>query len=142
MKLSDAGLDFIKQHEGYRSEAYQDSAGVWTIGFGTTEGVHPGMTVNRDEAEQMLADDVEWAEAAVNDLVRRDLGQRQFDALVSFVYNLGKPNFRSSTLLQEVNAGNEAYVAREFVRWVHAGGRPLKGLARRRVAEADMYLQD
>jgi len=142
MKISEEGLDFIRRFEGFRSEAYQDSAGVWTIGYGTTEGVHPGMKVNRDEAERMLADDVEWAEAAVNDLVRRELGQSQFDALVSFVYNLGKPALRSSTLLQEVNAGNEAYVAREFVRWVHAGGRPLKGLARRRVAEADLYLQD
>jgi len=142
MKISEEGLDFIRRFEGFRSEAYRDSADVLTIGYGTTEGVHPGMTVNRDEAERMLADDVEWAEAAVNDLVRRELGQSQFDALVSFVYNLGKPAFRTSTLLQEVNAGNEAYVAREFVRWVHAGGKPLKGLARRRVAEADLYLQD
>jgi lysozyme len=142
MELTEQGLNLIKRFEGFRSEAYQDSAGVWTVGYGTTQGVHPGMTVNRHEAEELLAKDIRWAEQAVNDLVTVPLGRHQFDALVSFVYNLGRGAFAGSTLLEIINTGQHALVARELTKWVYAGGAPLRGLARRRVAEADLYLQD
>ena len=140
MKTSATGLRLIKTIEGLRLRAYRDAKGVWTIGYGHTKGVRRGMTCTRRQAAQWLREDVASAEAAVTRLVTRRLRQCQFDALVSFVFNIGAGAFRRSTLRRVVNAGDHAYVPRELTRWVHAGGRPLLGLARRRVVEADLYL--
>jgi len=142
MQLSAEGLDFIRHWEGCSLEAYQDSAGVWTIGVGHTANVQPGDTITLDEAEDMLKDDVEWAEAAVRDLICVPLGQRQFDALVSFTFNLGRSALAQSTLRARVNDGVYLRVPQELCRWIFAGGEMSLGLARRRVAEAERFLHD
>jgi lysozyme len=139
MKLSRAGLDFIKQAEGFRSRAYQDSAGVWTIGYGHTGNVRPGDVVTEAEALDLLAKDAAASEAAVDRLVTVQINQQQFDALVSFCFNLGAGALEGSTLLRLLNDGDFAGAADQFQRWVYAGGTQLPGLAKRRAAEARMF---
>jgi lysozyme len=140
MTTSEAGIELIKQSEGLRLEAYQDSAGVWTIGYGNTYGVREGDTCTQEWAEERLQDDVRRAEAHVTRLVKLPLMQGQFDALVSFVFNLGYYALFRSTLLRKLNAGDYSGAADEFLRWNHAGGKVLKGLTRRREAERHMFL--
>jgi lysozyme len=139
MKTSPAGIKFIEEREGCRLTAYQDSVGVWTIGVGHTIGVVPGMTITQEEADDLLAEDLANAEAAVNSLVKVPLSQPQFDALVSLVFNIGSGAFRNSTLLRKLNAGDTEGAAAEFQRWCHAGDQVLPGLVKRRAAEAAMF---
>ena len=140
-QLSAAGVDLIKGFEGLRLAAYQDSAGVWTIGYGHTAGVQPGDRITTAEAEQLLRQDTAWAQQAVRDLVRVPLSQGQFDALTSFTFNLGAGALESSTLLRKLNAGDTAGAQAEFGRWIHADGQVLPGLVRRRAAEAALFDQ-
>lgn len=142
MKTGEKGIDLIKHFEGLRLKAYQCSANVWTIGYGHTAGVRPGDTIDEAQAEAFLRKDIVDSENAVNRLVTVPLKQSQFDALVSFVFNLGSGNFRSSTLLRKLNAGDDAGAAAEFLRWVSAGGRRLAGLVRRREAEKTLFEAD
>ena len=137
--LSAQGLDLIKDFEGLRLAAYQDSAGVWTIGYGHTGGVQPGDRITQAEAEKLLEQDTAWAQQAVRDLVNVPLTQGQFDALTSFTFNLGAGALESSTLLKKLNAGDYAGAQAEFGKWVHAGGEVLPGLVRRRAAEAELF---
>lgn len=140
MSLSQNGLDLIKGFEGLRLNAYQDSAGVWTIGYGHTgPDVRPGMSITQAQAEQLLRQDVARFEQAVRDNVRVPLTQNQFDALVSFTYNVGEGALQDSTLLRKLNAGDYAGAQTEFGRWVYAGGERLEGLERRRAAEAALF---
>lgn len=139
LSLSAQGLDLIKGYEGLRLDAYQDSAGVWTVGYGHTGGVRPGDSVTRAQAEQLLRGDVAWAEQAVRDNVRVPLSQGQFDALVSFTFNVGAGALQGSTLLARLNQGDYAGAQAEFGRWVHAGGERLDGLVRRRAEEAALF---
>lgn len=141
-KINNNGLDLIKHYEGLRLEAYQCSAGVWTIGYGSTRGVKPGMVIDEAEAEHRLRVDVAFAEIAVNKLVTVDLTDDQHAALVSFVFNLGAGNFGKSTLLRKLNAGDYEGAADEFPRWCRTGGRVLAGLKRRREAEKALFLGD
>lgn len=145
MRLSYAGLAAIKRHEGLRLAAYQDVAGVWTIGYGTTyyrngDKVRPGDAITADEAEALLRDQLEDYADSVRTLVQVPLSQAQFDALVSWTYNLGAGALRDSTMLKRLNAGDYAGAADEMLRWVHAGGRPVAGLRNRREAERAMFL--
>lgn len=141
MQISERGIDLIRHHEGCRLKAYQDSAGVWTIGYGHTgPDVYAGKEITLERAEALLRDDLGWAERAVNELVEIDLSQPQCDALVSFVFNLGRQAFAESDLCAAVNRGEPTTVAMEFPRWRRAGGEPLLGLSRRRIAEAQRYL--
>ncbi|MEO0624068.1 MAG: lysozyme [Pseudomonadota bacterium] len=142
MKTSKDGLDLIKRYEGLRLEAYKCDGDVWTIGYGHTKGVKPGDVITEEQADAYLREDVRQAEGAVNRLTYRGLRQSQFDALVSFVFNLGTGNFSRSTLRKKVNAGEHARVVQELGKWVLAGGAPSFGLARRRAAEAVLYLRD
>lgn len=139
MRTSQAGIDLVKTWEGFRSEAYQDSAGVWTIGYGTTRNVKEGDSCTEQEAEAWLARDLKEAEHYVN---RFDLDERQgrFDALVSFTYNLGPGWIQGSGLKRAIDARDWPLVPMEITRWVYAGGKPLLGLARRRVAEAALFV--
>lgn len=139
MKISQAGLDLIKTFEGLRLNAYLCPANVWTIGYGTTNGVVPGMTITQDEAEGLLREDVEKFERDVLRLVTVPLEQHQFDALVSFTYNLGAGALGQSTLLRRLNAGEYSSAAAEFGKWVKAGNTTLPGLVRRRAAERKMF---
>ena len=142
MRISEQGLDFIKSFEGLRLKSYQDSIGVWTIGWGHTKGVKRGQVITRADAERFIRDDL----ASIERHLTADLGedgvlQCQFDALCSFCFNLGIGAYMRSTLRKYVKAGRDADAGREFGRWVHAGGRVLPGLVRRRKAEAELYAQ-
>ena len=139
MKLGERGTEILKYFEGCKLTAYQDSVGVWTIGYGHTKGVYDGMTVTQDQAEQMLLSELEEYEGYIKDMVTVPLTQNQFDALVVWVYNLGPTNFRNSTLLKELNAGNYNAAGQEITRWNKAGGKVLAGLVKRREAEAQLF---
>lgn len=141
MKVSDRGLQLVKRFEGLRLQSYRDPAGIWTIGYGTTGAdVKPGMTITMTEAEARLRADVDRFERAVETMAGTTLSQGEFDALVSFCYNVGVGAFSNSTLLRELRAGNRLRAAQEFVKWIHAGGTPLLGLLRRRLAEATLFV--
>jgi len=139
MTLNQAGLDLIKQFEGFRAVAYQDSAGVWTVGYGHTGTAKPGMAVSEAEAEQLLRDDVESAERAVDRLIDAPLNENQFAALVSFTFNVGQGALERSTLRRKLNNGIYDDVPFELSRWNKAGGEVLRGLQRRRTAEAALW---
>ncbi|MBP8282382.1 MAG: lysozyme [Chromatiaceae bacterium] len=142
LTTSPAGIALIQAHEGLRLTAYRDPVGIWTIGYGSTSHVHPGMQITRDQATLRLYHDVDDAEATVNRRVTVPLTQSQFDALVSLVFNIGGGAFRKSTLLQKLNAGDYAGAAGEFGRWVKAKGRVLPGLVTRRAAERALFLSE
>lgn len=139
MKTSERGLVLIRQFEGLRLSAYQDSVGVWTIGYGTTRGVKRGQAITKAGAESLLRADVQRFEGEVSRLVKVPVSQNQWDALISFTYNLGSANLESSTLLRLLNAGDYAGAAAQFDRWNKAGGKVLKGLVTRRAAERAMF---
>ena len=139
MRTSEAGVNLIKTFEGCRTTAYRCSAGVWTIGYGHTTDVKEGMTITQHQCDVMLEVDIEQYENYVNDYVVVSLTQNQFDALVSWVYNLGPTNFRKSTMLKVLNDGNYDEVPYQMKRWNKAGGKVLKGLVIRREAEAELF---
>lgn len=147
MRISDKGISLIKQFEGLRLTGYQDSVGVWTIGYGWTQPVdgkpiRAGITIKEETAERLLRTGLVGYERDVSKLVKVKLTQGQFDALVSFAYNLGARALSTSTLLQKLNAGDYAGAADEFPRWIKAGGKVLPGLTRRREAEQALFLSD
>jgi len=138
--VTQEGLDLIKRFEGFSSTVYICPAGYPTIGYGHL--VRSGESFNEiseTEAEELLRKDVESAERAVLRLVNVPLTDGQFDALVSFTFNLGSGAFQRSTLRRKVNHQAHAEVPEQLMRWVWAGGRKLNGLARRRRAEAISY---
>lgn len=132
----------IKRFEGFRSKPYQDSVGVWTIGYGTTHGV-TGTTpeVTEVEAEQMLRKTVDGFEKQLAGFLPTTLTQNQYDAIVSFVYNLGVAAFQTSTLFRVIATfpNDATRITAEFGRWIYAGGKKLEGLVARRAAEAELY---
>ena len=140
MKISNNGLDLVKHFEGCELKAYLCPAGVWTIGYGHTKGVQEGDEWSESHAEHMLEVEMEEYEQYINDLVEVELNQNQFDAMVSWVYNLGVGNLQASTLLKVLNAGDYAGVPEQIMRWNKAGGKVLEGLTRRRQAEADLFV--
>lgn len=139
MRTSQRGLDLIKSFEGLHLSAYKCPADVWTIGYGATTGVQPGQTITKERAEELLRDDVARFEAQVLRAIKVPLSQGQFDALVSFTYNLGAANLANSTLARLLNAGDYMGAAAQFDRWNKVGGKVLKGLVARRVAERAMF---
>ncbi|MFE4107853.1 lysozyme [Almyronema epifaneia] len=139
-RINDDGLLLIKSFEGLRLKAYQDAVGIWTIGYGTTQGVTPGMEITQAQAEQFLRRDVNKFEQAVQEGVTVPINENQFSALVSFTYNVGSGAFRSSTLLRLLNQNDIQGAADQFPRWNRAGGRVLDGLTRRRNAERSLFL--
>ena len=139
MHTSEEGIALLKHFEGCKLNAYQDSVGVWTIGYGHTKGVERGMKISQEEAESMLQQELEHEyEDYISD-IDQHLTQCQFDALVCWVYNLGPTNLRSSTMLKEIIAGNMDLVPFQMKRWDKAGGKVLLGLTRRRNAEALLF---
>ena len=139
MKLGTQGLELIKTFEGLELNAYKCAAGVWTIGYGHTKSVQEGMVISEDTANDMLMEELVEYENYVNTLVKVPLSQNQFDALVSWVYNLGSSNFQASTMLKVINANDMVNVPAQIMRWNKAGGKVLEGLTRRRQAEADLF---
>ncbi|RTM20134.1 lysozyme [Enterobacter bugandensis] len=145
MQTSEKGIALIKEFEGCRLTAYQDSVGVWTIGYGWTQPVEgkpirAGMTIKQETAERLLKTGLVSYENDVSRLVKVRLKQGEFDALVSFTYNLGARSLSTSTLLRKLNAGDYVGAADEFMRWNKAGGKVLNGLTRRREAERALFL--
>jgi lysozyme len=135
-----AGIALVKRFEKLELTAYRCPAGRWTCGYGHIgPDVHEGMTITEERAEELLRMDLAEAEEPVNRLCP-GLGQNQFDAVVSFVFNLGAGNFSSSTLLRKLREDDVMAAALEFPKWRFATGKPLTGLLRRRFAEAELFL--
>ena len=139
MNISEEGLSLIKKFEGLELEAYKCAAGVWTLGYGHTAGVQEGDVWSEEQANEQLKIDMHIYADYINDQVTCPLSQNQFDALVSWVFNLGPTNLRNSTLLKRLNAGDYADVPNQIKRWNKAGGKVLEGLIRRSEAEALLF---
>ena len=142
MEISQNGINLIKNFEGCRLTAYKCPAGVWTIGYGHTgQNVHAGLKITQEQAEKYLKDDLIVQCNNVTKLVKVPLTQNQFDALVSFEYNVGYGALAGSTLLKFLNNKKYNDAAAQFGRWVYAGGKKLVGLERRRAAEKELFLK-
>jgi GH24 family phage-related lysozyme (muramidase) len=142
--INQAGLDIVKQSEGFRSRAYHDAGGKWTIGYGHTAGVDPGETVSRAEAESLLKTDLRSAENAVRRQIHVPLNSNQFSALTSLAYNVGETGLKKSDVAKHLNAGNYQAAADSFEKIVHVGGpngRVLPGLVTRRANERSLFLK-
>ena len=143
MQTSDAGLQFITKEEGEVLHAYRDMVGVLTIGVGhvVRRGESFPATITHEQSQELLRQDVGVVEDAVNSLVTVELTQGQFDALVSFTFNVGTGALKHSTLLQLLNKGDYAGAADQLLAWCKGGGRTLPGLLNRRKAEREMFLR-
>lgn len=137
MRISKGGLELIKSFEGFRSKAYQDSVGVWTIGYGHTRGVKPGMVVTREQAEMSLRFDVSHVEEYLNKH-ELSLKQNQFDALVSLFYNIGNGYLKNFLPDLKDNPDSDR-IPNRILKYVYAGGKILHGLVKRRQLEANLY---
>jgi len=145
MKLNENGLALLRAFEGFRAQSYRDVAGVWTIGYGHTgragpPEVTPQSRMTEPEARALMKRQAEAFAKAVRSMLTRELTDDQFSALVSFAFNVGETNFRRSSVLKAVNAGDDAAVARRLGLWVKSGGKVWPGLVRRRAAEAALYI--
>lgn len=140
MQVSQKGIDLIKKFEGCKLFAYRDSVGVPTIGYGHTKNVKMGMAITLQQAEVFLKEDLKPIEVALNNM-HINFTQNQFDALCSWIFNLGLGNFDSSTMKKRiVSRETDTKITDEMVKWFYANKKPLLGLKRRRVAEANMFL--
>lgn len=146
--VSAVGLSILMHFEGYATTAYQDGAGVWTICYGHTKGVYRGMTATKAQCDAFLKDDLKWAQVVVDKHVAVPISTNQFDALVLLVFNIGEPNFRTSTLLRKLNSTDYRGAAAEFPKWNNIRDPktkalvPSKGLTRRRIAEMELFLKE
>ena len=143
MNISKNGIEFIKKEEGLVLDAYLCPANVWTIGYGHTNSVKKGDKITEEQAEDFLVNDLLYSERIVNKMVKVKLNQNQYDALVSFVFNVGSGNFINSTLLKKLNAGaNNDEICVELRRWVFSKGRKLPVLVARRQRECELYQRE
>jgi lysozyme len=140
-KTNKAGIELIKHFEGLHTEAYLCPANVWTIGYGHTAGVRKGQLITEAEAEEFLIEDLSSAEKSVDRFITCELNDNHFAALVSFTFNLGAGNLKTSTLRRKLNGGDYDAVPSELARWVKAGGKTLSGLVRRRAAEGELFMR-
>ena len=139
MKASQTLINAIKKFEACSLTAYQDSVGVWTIGYGHTNGVKKGDKITQYQAEQFLKEDLAKFEAIANK-VKGLSTQGRYDAVLDFIYNCGLANFNSSTLKKYIEGGKKTWECQEqFLRWVNAGGKKLGGLVTRRIWEANRF---
>lgn len=143
MKVSNKAIEIIKKYEGLELTVYRCPAGILTIGYGHTKTAEPGMTINKEMAELLLKQDLNDFEKAINELVKVPLTQNQFDALISFVFNIGTDKFKNSTLLKKINEGNYKEAANEFLKWTKSrqpgGLKDLPGLIKRRNDEKKLF---
>ena len=154
MNVDDKGIQLIKSFEGCKLEAYQDAVGIWTIGYGHTgpfeltlhgvneyfSGVVSGIRITQEEAESILKQDLDKFEKGIIPLIHVPLTQNQFNALVSFSFNVGINAFKNSTMRSVLNKKNYDEAANQFKRWNKAGKKQLKGLTRRRRSEAYLFV--
>lgn len=146
MDISENGYAIIKIFEGFEPKAYQDTGGVWTIGYGTIKypngrRVSKGDMCTREEAEEWLINDCKWVDACLDKHVKIPLNQNQFDALASFVYNVGETAFIKSTMLTLINQNSLTSAASQFDRWVFDNGKRIQGLVNRRAKEKVLFLK-
>lgn len=141
MRTSARGISLIKQFEGFRQNAYQDVVGVWTIGYGFTKDVKAGDIISRAQADERLAEELREYEQAVMRATGGDVTQSQFDALVSFAFNVGIKGMSGSSVIKAHRRKDYQAAARAFALWNKAGGKVWPGLTRRRAAEAALYLE-
>lgn len=144
--ISEQGFEIIREFEGFRTNAYLDTGGVWTIGFGTIKypngtKVKAGDTCTRGQAELWLKNDCQWVDACLDKYVKVKINQNQFDALASFIYNVGETAFVKSTMLVYINKSQFSAAASQFDRWVFVNGEKEKGLANRRAKEKELFLK-
>jgi lysozyme len=139
MNISQVGINLIKSFEGCRLTAYKDVAGVLTIGYGHTSGVRSGQTITQAQADALLVQDLKKFCDTVNANIRVPINQYQFDALVSFAYNVGATAFKTSTLLEMLNKKDYHGASNQFLLWVHAKGKVVQGLVNRRKAEKALF---
>ncbi|WP_046060013.1 lysozyme [Paracidovorax citrulli] len=142
MKTSAAGIALIEEFEGFRAQAYRDPVGIWTIGYGFTRGVEAGDRITRAQADDRLRAELATYEAGVWRATGGNVTQAQFDALVSFAWNVGIAGMTGSSVVKAHNRGDYQAAARAFALWNKAGGKVWPGLTRRRAAEAALYLSD
>ena len=141
MRASKEALNLIKEFEGFSPVAYICPAGYKTIGYGHVISSNDNFSsINENDAEELLSKDIGKAEDAVNRNIIVNLKQEQFDALVSFAFNVGAAALQRSTLRQKINRQEHEYVPKELMRWVYAGGNIMPGLVRRRMAELELYV--
>jgi lysozyme len=144
--VSDAAIALIKEFEGLRLQSYQDSVGVWTIGYGTTAaagvGIAPkaGMRITEADADHYLRAGVNKFAATIAPMIKQAVTPNEFGACVSLAYNIGPGNFAKSSVLRKLNVNDRPGAARAFAAWNKAGGKVLSGLVRRRAAEAALFL--
>ena len=141
MKTSKRGVSLIKEFEGFYPNAYRDPVGIWTIGYGFIEGVQEGDTISRAQAEARLKRELKKYEAGVLAACKVQPNQHEFDALVSFAFNVGVAGMGKSSVVKAHNRGDKLAAARAFSLWNKAGGKVWAGLTRRRAAEAALYLE-
>ncbi len=139
-RTNPAGIALIRVSEGCELTAYKCPAGIWTIGYGSTHCVFPGLVISKADAGQRLMSDLIVAERAVEHSVTVPLSDNQFSALVSFTFNLGAGSLEKSTLLKRLNAGDHGAVPAELMKWCHVGGRTSEGLRKRREAEGKLWV--
>lgn len=142
--ISEQGFSIIREFEGFRTNAYLDTGGVWTIGFGTIKypdgtKVKKGDTCTKGQAELWLKNDCQWVDACLDKYVKVNINQNQFDALASFVYNIGETAFAKSTILKIINTNDLVGAASQFDRWVYDNGRKIDGLVNRRAKEKALF---
>ena len=138
-------IDLIKKYEGFKPQSYQDSVGVWTIGYGTTringQPVKAGMTITEDQALQLVQQEVNKLWSQIESILKVKINDNQMNALVDFAYNLGFNALKTSTLMRLVNESKFDEAANQFPRWVYAGGKVLPGLVKRREAEKQLFIE-
>ncbi|WP_300389606.1 lysozyme [Fusobacterium sp.] len=141
MKISNEGIEFIIREEGEKLQAYRCPAGVWTIGVGHTgKDIVPNMKITKEKSRELLKTDLRHFENAVNKTIKVELEQYQFDALVSFAFNVGVNAFSNSTLAKKINAkAPTSEIESEFRKWRRGGGRVLPVLVARREREINLY---
>lgn len=139
MKINDAGIHLLKTHEGLRLQAYLCPGGVLTIGYGHTGDVRPLQTITQEDAERLLCNDLARFETGISQIVQVPLSDNQFSALVCFAFNIGLAAFASSTLVSLLNRKWYGQVPAQLMRWTHARGVELPGLAARRRDEAALW---
>ena len=145
-EISEYGYSIIREFEGTKNQAYKDTGGVWTIGSGTIKypngvAVKSGDVITNEQAEEYLKSDCKWVVSCLNKSVKVPLTQNQFDALASFVYNVGESAFNSSTLLVKLNDKDYLGAANQFDRWVNDNGKKVQGLVNRRAKEKQLFLK-
>lgn len=145
MKINRAGIELLKRWEGCRLTSYQDSVGVWTVGYGLTTAagiikVGPGLTITQQEADDYLVRALVKYESAVTKALTRAPNENQFSAMVSLCYNIGPGAFAGSSIVRHFNDGNAQAAADAFLKWNKAGGKVLKGLVNRREDERKLFL--